>query len=97
MPALPAGFEERYTKETSSSDKPETFCNKAELLKVAAEQRKGTLAALAKVNDADLDKPTGVEYAPNVASMFALQGGHWMMHAGQWAVIRRQLGRPPLF
>jgi hypothetical protein len=97
MPPLPAGFEERYTKETSTSDKPESFCSKAELLKVAAEQRKGTLAALAKITDADLDKPTGVEYAPNVAAMFSLQGGHWMMHAGQWAVIRRQLGRPPLF
>jgi hypothetical protein len=97
MPPLPAGFAERYTKETSTSDNPEAFCSKAELLAVAADQRKGTMAALAKVSDADLDKPTGMDYAPNVAAVFSLQGGHWMMHAGQWAVTRRQLGRPPLF
>ncbi len=97
MPPLPAGFAERYTKETASSDKPEAFSNKADLLSVAVEQRKGTLAALAKTSDADLDKPTGMDYAPNLAAVFSLQGGHWLMHAGQWAVIRRQLGRPPLF
>jgi len=22
---------------------------------------------------------------------------HWLMHAGQWAVVRRKLGKPPLF
>ena len=31
------------------------------------------------------------------ATMLALAGTHWLMHAGQWAVVRRQLGRPPLF
>jgi hypothetical protein len=29
--------------------------------------------------------------------VFSMQGSHWMMHAGQWAVLRRKLGRPPLF
>ena len=34
---------------------------------------------------------------PTVASLFSLAGTHWVMHAGQWAIVRRQLGRPPLF
>lgn len=97
MPPLPAGFAEKYTKETSKSDDPKKFCTKAELLAEFKKQRAAVYAALAKVSEADLDKPTGVDYAKTVGAMFNLHGGHWLMHAGQWAVIRRQLGRPPLF
>ncbi len=100
MPPLPDGFAKRYTKETAKSDDPGTFCSKAELMSALEAQRAGTLAALEKQSDADLDKPSPEAmqaYAPTVAAVFSLQGGHWMMHAGQWAVIRRQLGRPPLF
>lgn len=97
MPALPEGFAAKYTKETSGNDDPKTLATKDELLKLAGEQRAATLAALAKVSDADLDQSTGVDYAPTVGAMFSLQGSHWLMHAGQWAVIRRQLGREPLF
>ena len=35
--------------------------------------------------------------APSVGAAFSMQGGHWLMHAGQWAVVRRQLGREPIF
>lgn len=97
MPALPAGFTEKYTPETFVIDDLTKLCTKAELLQAYREQRAGTLKALAATNDADLDKPTGVEYASNVASMYSMQGTHWVMHAGQWAVIRRQLGRKPMF
>ena len=97
MPDLPAGFAEKYTAATSSGDDLTAFASKAELLRVYQEQRAATLAALAKQTDADLDRATGVEYAPNAAAMFSMQGSHWLMHAGQWAVVRRQLGRPPLF
>ncbi len=97
MPKLPPGFGEKYTKEKSTSDNPADFDTKAELLAVFEKVRAGTLAALAKMSDSDLDKPTGVEYAPSVGAMFELQGCHWLMHAGQWAVIRRQCGRAPLF
>lgn len=97
MPPLPADFAAKYTKETATSDDPQAFCTKAELMKLWAEQRAGTLAALAKVNEADFDKATGIEYAPTVAALFNLAATHWLMHAGQWAVIRRQLGRPPQF
>lgn len=97
MPPLPDGFQETYSREQALVDDAAAFHSKQELLQAAATQREGTLAALDAVSDADLDQPSGVEYAPTVGGIFSMQGGHWLMHAGQWAVIRRQLGRPPLF
>jgi hypothetical protein len=97
MPPLPARFTEIYTKESAASDDASKFLKKDELLKAYHEQRAGTLKALAAASDADMDKATGVEYAPNVAAMYSMQGTHWVMHAGQWAVVRRQLGRKPMF
>jgi hypothetical protein len=96
-PTLPAGFAERYSPEAATCDDPAKFCTKAELLEVYGVQRAATLAALASMSDTDLDKPTGVEYAPTVGAAISLQGSHWMMHVGQWAVVRRELGRKPLF
>lgn len=97
MPALPAGFAEKYTKEAATSDDPAKFVAKDDLLRVAKEQRAATLAALSNVSDADLDQPTGVDYAPTVGAMFLLQGCHWLMHCGQWVIVRRSLGKPALF
>ena len=100
MPALPAGFAEKYTKDTASIDDPSKLLSKADLLKVYHEQRAATLVALTKLSEQDLDQPSPENirsYAPNVAAAISMQGSHWLMHAGQWAVVRRQLGRPPMF
>lgn len=97
MPALPAGFRERYTKETADSDSARQFDSKDALLAAHAAQRAGTLKMLAIQTAADLDKPSGLDYAPTACGVFSMQGSHWLMHAGQWAIIRRQLGKPPLF
>ncbi|MEO8497324.1 MAG: DinB family protein [Planctomycetota bacterium] len=100
MPALPDGFKERYGKETAKSDDASAFDSKEDLLRLYQEQRAGTLAALERLSDAELDKPSPEAmrgYAPTVAAAFSMQGSHWIMHAGQWAVLRRQLGKPPLF
>ena len=97
MPPLPDGFAEKYTKDSAKSDNPADFDTKAELLPLFEKIRSVTLELLSKVSDSDLDKPTGVDYAPTMGAMFELQGSHWLMHCGQWAVVRRQCGRPPLF
>ena len=100
MPKLPAGFKEKHSKEKATSDDPQAFCTKAEYLKLLKEQRDGTLAALAKLNDADLSKPAPEplrSHLKTVGDVFSMQGGHMVMHAGQWAVVRRKLGRKPLF
>ncbi len=100
MPELPEGFAEKYSKETASIDDASAFHSKQELLELFETIRSATLAALEKVSDEDLDKPSPESmqgYAPTVGAAFDFQGGHWLMHAGQWAVVRRQLGRDPLF
>ena len=100
MPALPDGFAEKYTKEPASSDDAASFDSKEDLMKLYEQQRAATLAALDQIDVADLSKEGPEEirdYCPTYGSAFILQVTHWMMHAGQWAVIRRQLGRDPLF
>ena len=100
MPALPDGLAEKYTKETAAIDDPAALVDKQTLMAAYEEQRAATLAALENLSDEQLgqESPEPVRsYAPVVAAVFEMQGSHYMMHAGQWAVIRRQLGRPPLF
>lgn len=100
MPALPAGFTEKYAKETAASDRASDFHTKDELLAVYRAQRAATLGKLAALPDAAFEGPAPESmrsYAPTVGAVFSLQGSHWLMHAGQWAVLRRQLGRAPLF
>ena len=100
MPDLPEGFAERYSKETSTSDDASSFGSKEDLVKLYQEQREAALSQLESLSDDDLsaEGPEAMKsYAPTVGAAFDLLGGHWLMHAGQWAVIRRQLGRPPLF
>jgi len=100
MPPLPADFAAKYAKDAATNDDPKSFYPKEKLLAFHKTQREAQLAALDKLSDADLDKPSPEayhSYAPTVGSLFSLQGSHWLMHCGQWAVVRRQLGHPPLF
>jgi hypothetical protein len=100
MPPLPAGFKEKYTTETSRLDDAKAFHGKTELLNLLIQQRAGTMAVLDKITDADLDKPAPEHFksfAPTIADILLLHGNHNLMHAGQWAVVRRKLGRAPLF
>lgn len=100
MPALPDGFAEKYTPETAGLDAREAFHPKSVYMNAIEVQRSGTLQALEKLTDEDLDKPAPEKYRnflKTVGELFAIQGTHWMMHGGQWAVIRRKLGRKPLF
>lgn len=100
MPRLPEGFAERYSKDTAGLDDLKAFDSKAELIRIAEEQNAGAMAALDSLSDADLEKPSPEKFqrfGPKVAHIFTMLPAHWTMHAGQWAVIRRKLGKPPLF
>lgn len=99
-PALPAGFVEKYTKDTTTSDDPAAFDTKAVYLSLAETVKAASLAAVDATPDGDLDAsgPESMrEYAPTVAAVLMLLGTHWLMHAGQFVPIRRKLGKPPLF
>jgi hypothetical protein len=100
MPALPPGFAEKHNKEKATSDDPKNFYKKDEYLKLYDQVRAATLKAIDTVPESDFDKPGPEkfrEYCPTIVSVFLMQPSHWMMHAGQWALVRRKLGKPPLF
>ncbi len=100
MPALPEGFAEKHNKETASSDDPAAFCTKEEYLTCMAEQRAGTMALLDTLSDEDLQKPAPEkieQFGATVGAVIAGQSAHWMMHAGQWVIVRRQLGKEAMF
>jgi len=100
MPALPQGFEKTYSRESAASDDAGAFLGKAALLQAFEVQRSALLAALDSVSAEDLDRPAPekhIAYAKNWGALFELAGSHWLMHCGQWAVVRRQLGKPALF
>lgn len=97
-PELPAGYDDKYGAKGATSDSG--FGTKADYLALFTQCREATLAALARLSDADLDKPTTgnmAKYAPTLAAMFLLVSNHTLMHAGQFTVVRRKLGKPVLF
>jgi len=99
MPELPAGFVERYTRESARSDQPAEFATKQEYLGLLEKIRAGTLAALNATPEADLEKPAPESmraYAPTVSAVFLITGTHELMHAGQFVTVRRKLGKPVL-
>ena len=98
--ALPEGFAERHSKETAASDNAADFLSKEEYLALAKNVRAATLKALESVSEGDLDKPVSGRVPPFVKTAgdcFILVGNHWILHAGQWVVLRRQLNRPRQF
>jgi len=99
VPKLPEGFAEKHTKKTASEDSPGAFFTKVEYMDLANKTREAALATLDKLNDADFDKPTTgdiARFAPTIGSVFMLIANHTMMHAGQFSVVRRKLGKPVL-
>ena len=100
VPELPAGFAQQHSKETAKSESTAGFLKKEEYLGLFKKVREATKAALAGLSEADLDKPiTGpmAKYSPTVGKLLVLTASHVMMHAGQFTVVRRRLGKPVLF
>jgi hypothetical protein len=95
--ALPEGFAERHSKETTGVDDPKKFNTKQEYVDLFASVRAATLKALEELPVEQLDAPAPERLKkmfPTVGSVFTLIGTHPMMHAGQFVVVRRMLGKP---
>jgi hypothetical protein len=100
MPDLPEGFYEKHSKVHAASNDKADFCSKDEYLAAMNTQREGTLALLDRLSDQELEQPAPEklkQFGETVGAVIAGQSAHWMMHAGQWVVVRRQLGKGPLF
>jgi hypothetical protein len=94
---LPEGFREVHAKENTGSDDPAQFRTKQEYLDLYRSVREQTLKVLDDVTDEELAAPGPEAFRsvfPRVLDMFNLIGTHPLMHAGQFAVVRRQLGKP---
>jgi hypothetical protein len=98
-PELPAGFAEQHKQEMATQESPKGFLNKQQYLDLFNRVREATKAAVAKLSDADLDRPsTGnmASFAPTLGAFLLLVANHTMMHSGQFSVVRRKLGKPVL-
>lgn len=96
VPALPEGFAEKYSKESAASDDASAFVPHSELMKIKSAQGEAVLKMIEGMSDTDFDKPAPEAmqgYAANLGAVANMIGSHWMMHAGQWVVVRRELGR----
>lgn len=94
--SLPEGFAEQHSKEMAKVDDRSKFLSKQKYLELYDQRRQATKAALDKLTDADLDKPSppNFEFAPNWGAFFNLIANHSLMHAGQFVPIRRALNKP---
>jgi hypothetical protein len=100
MPKLPEGFAEKHNKDTAPSDNPADFLSKEEYLQLARQVRSATLTSLDAISEADLSKPVSGRLPPWIkvgGDCFTTAGSHWVLHAGQWVVLRRYLGRDRKF
>jgi uncharacterized damage-inducible protein DinB len=99
-PELPAGFAELHGKEMATVDPPKGFGSKSDYLSHFNKGREVSVAALANLSEADLDKPTEgniAKFAPTLGALLLLAASHTTMHTGQFTVVRRKLGKPVLF
>ena len=83
--------------ETSKAEGTVGYLTKTEYLDLYKKVRAHSLKNLDAFPEAELDTPIEgriAAIAPNVGSMFALVANHPMMHLGQFAVVRRKLGKP---
>jgi hypothetical protein len=98
-PELPAGFVEKHDRQPTVQNATSGFGTRAQYLELFNKTREATLAALAKLTDADLDQPasTPVPGITNLGGVVMLIATHSLMHGGQFSVVRRKLGKPVLF
>ena len=97
---FPAGFADLHGGKGSKIDADAGFLTKDGYLTLLLEVRAVTVAAVRKLSDADLSKPSSekMQWAgPTLAHVLLFAAQHTMQHAGQFTVIRRKLGKPVLF
>lgn len=99
-PPLPPGFADQHDGKNAASDANIGFKSKADYLGLFNKVREATIATVGRLSDADLDKPTVgnmAKMAPTLGALLILVSNHTLMHAGQFTVTRRKLGKPVLF
>ena len=96
---LPEGFSEQHSKAKAASNNASDFLSKSSYLELYQLQRKATHAVINDISEADLDAagPEAMRsLMPTVGAVLYIAAVHPMLHSGQFAVIRRVLGKPIL-
>lgn len=96
---LPDGFAEAHSKDQCANNDAANFQGKDSYVELFDKVRAASLEALDGYPEADLDNPAPESLrnlCPTMGDMFTLIATHPMMHAGQFVVVRRQLGKPIL-
>lgn len=97
FPALPDGFEHRFSREAGCPQAQE-FGDVSMLLPLFDAHRRLLIDVVqaAPADVLDRPSPTVNERFRTLGELVNFMGGHTAMHAGQITIIRRSLGRPPL-
>jgi hypothetical protein len=97
LPALPAGFEERFSRE-HDAPKAADFGDVGALLGLFNLHRDALISAVQRAAPADLERPLEKPHRlfANLGQRVGFMAQHATMHAGQITMIRRHLGKPPL-
>jgi hypothetical protein len=96
---LPDGFADAHAKEACNNDDPAGFHGNRTYVELYDKVRAASLATLDAYAESDLDNPAPEDFrtfCPTTGDMFTLIATHPMMHAGQFVIVRRQLGKPIL-
>ncbi len=96
---LPDGFADAHSKDMCNSDDPADFHEKGTYVDLFDKVRTASMASLDDYAESDLDNPAPEDFrnfCPTMGDMFTLIATHPMMHAGQFVIVRRQLGKPIL-
>jgi hypothetical protein len=99
-PELPAGWAEAHGPKATGKDGPDGFWTKSDYQRLFNEVRQATIATVGKLSEEDLDRPTTGRMAsmfPKLGNYLLLIAEHTLMHAGQFSVVRRKVGKPVLF
>lgn len=98
-PELPSGFADAHATAARTSDNPDDFFDKQTYIDLFDQVRTASKSALEASSPSDLDAPSPENFrsfCPTMGDMYTLIATHPMMHAGQFVVVRRQLGKPIL-
>lgn len=98
-PSLPEGFDAKHSKATAGSDDPKDFLTKHQYEELFAKLDAAIFAAIDRLSDEDLDKPSPAYWQakfPTIGSLAVILASHTMMHVGQWVPVRRKLQKPVL-
>lgn len=97
---LPAGFADRYKRETATETDASKLGSKAELMALYQKLRNQIADWVATLSPDELAKPSPESLrgmVPTVGHVLQLLPAHTGMHVGQIQVLRRKLGKPLLF